>query len=376
MSKADFENRESFDNTIAYFRLRGGVLFISYCRFWEKHGFVQQSLALELARNGIPVTWLDGAGWRCPVPHNPEPHASLTVRPLPQLPLTRFAWIRRLDEKRKAKWVRSLLAKNGRSPVVWVQGGTDEALAASLPYIDVFSVFDDLYRHLPGGPLCQRSKVVVTQTESAAAYLRPSLGEKVHSLLPPMDLSTAAFTPSPEAVLPPDFPQTRLGYVGSFFSQGFDFDLFESFIRANAQWGFILQGRTDEEGHRRLRDWEKYPNFHYFPWVPRKHLASVWKLLSVSLLFYRENASQDGAFPVKLVESLRFGIPCVATRVVKTSELEGMVVRGSRFAELQAAIEGALQLDAATLEKQYEALQKKTDPAHHLAQIKRWCEAS
>src|SRR5690606_27087776 len=87
------------------YRRRGGVLFLSYCRFWERHGFVQQSLARALVKEGVPVVWLDGAGWRPYQPVVLPPDSRLTVQPLSQLPLRRFAPIARWDAARMAREV-------------------------------------------------------------------------------------------------------------------------------------------------------------------------------------------------------------------------------------------------------------------------------
>src|SRR3989304_3845311 len=92
----DEKLQSRFEKSLEYYRSRGGVVFVSYCRFWEKHGFVQQSLARYLTENQVPVTWLDGAGWRSYAPSFSWWSPFLTVRQIQRLPGERVAPVRSL----------------------------------------------------------------------------------------------------------------------------------------------------------------------------------------------------------------------------------------------------------------------------------------
>src|SRR4051812_9045107 len=95
-----------WQKALAYYRARKAVVFISYCRFWEKHGFVQQSLAKLLSENGVKVLWLDGAGWGRyePVIHFPNPN--LVVKQLFQPKGRRFSLIGQAADVLLARQVR------------------------------------------------------------------------------------------------------------------------------------------------------------------------------------------------------------------------------------------------------------------------------
>ncbi len=374
MYKADSTYDEAWKQALVYFRSRKSVLFVSYCRFWERHGFVQQSLAMALAREGVEVVWLDGSGWRTYDPVVACPHPNLKVVQLPALPLRRLPFVSQADLRAKAVYLGHLVKKLGGNPLIWVEGGIDEALVDKLPYVDVFSVFDDPYRHSPQGKLCRRAKALIAQNKTAFNILASAYPEKSHLLLPPVDMGDEAMQLSAQAFLPAGFPDKVMGYVGSFFSDGFDLDLFESFMMAYPDWGFVLMGRTDNEGLLRISDWKTYKNFHYFPWVPRNQVASVWKLLKVTLLFYKANRTQDGAFPVKIVESLRFGVPCIATEVPKTADLEGVFPRSNSLPELKASVEKVLSLPKGKIEELYQKFVSEMDPMHHLAQVASWLQ--
>lgn len=372
MYKADPSTEDSWKQALSYFRERKAVIFLSYCRFWERHGFVQQALAQQLARNGVEVLWLDGSGWRSyeAVVWNPSAH--LTVCQLPALPFRRFPLVSHWDRRLKTRYIKRCIKRLGGNPVVWVQAGIDESVAQDLPYIDVFSVFDDPYRHAPEGALCAKSRTIVCQNKTAFHKLASVYPSKTRLLLPPVDMSDETMEGSAQTFLPEGFPKRVMGYVGSFFSDGFDLDLFENFIQSFPDWGFVLMGRTDVEGARRLAQWKSYRNFQYFPWVPRNQVASVWKLIDLTLLFYKENPTQDGAFPVKIVESLRFGVPCIATDVPKTGDLEGVFPRTNSPDELKKSVDTALAMTPAEVETLYLRFAREMDPKLHLGRVAAW----
>lgn len=374
MSKADVVQAADWEKAVEFYRQRGGVLFLSYCRFWERHGFVQQSLALRLARHGVNVVWFDGADWRSYDPVVVEPTRTLCVSQLPAIPLRRFAFFDQWDRKAKSNFLKQQIKKMGGNPVIWVQAGIDEVVASDLPYIDVFSVFDDPYRHRPEGALCQKAKVIVCQNRTARDVLLPMHEEKAHVLWPPVDMLDSSLQGAAEVFLPPGFPSKVMGYVGSFFDEGFDFGLFEQFIHQFPDWGFVLMGRTNQKGLEVLSKWKELKNFHYFPWVPRNQVASVWKKLSLTLLFYRPNRTQDGAFPVKIVEALRFGVPGIATAVPKTADLEGFFPRSSELDELKTSVEKALEIPAKELGAFYQRFSQEMDPRFHLSRVAQWLE--
>ncbi len=369
-----------WEKALQYYRSRGGVMFLSYCRFWERHGFVQQSLARELVENGVHVTWLDGSGWRPYHPviatrsDGPSSTERLTVQQLPELPLRRVALVDQWDARSKAAYIQHKMRQAGGNPVIWIQAGLSEAVTRQLPYIDVYSVFDDPYRHPARGDLARRVKVIVCQNNTARNCLLPEHEHKTHVLLPPMDLKDESLGGTADVFLPPGFPKKVMGYIGTLFSDGFDLELFEYFIKQFPDWGFVIMGRTDPDGAQMLSRFKQYKNFHYFPWVPRNQVASVWKQIHLTLLFYLPNPTQDGAFPVKIVESVKFGVPCLATRVPKTADLEGVFPRSSDREELKSLVEKALAIPPSDLQGLHDRFSKDTDPREHLIKVAEWLQ--
>ena len=200
-------------DSFQYFRERGGVVFLSESRFWERHGFVQQSLAYALANEGVYVNWLDGIGARRAPPVQPTFLDALSVKSVSKWPLTRFPIMHRLNVRWQLAHLELARQRSeSPSPLIWVQDGIHEDLAEKLPYIDVYSVFDDAMSHDPSHPLCQKARVVVTQNQWAYERLSEKLGPKVIRLWPPHQMGKESSSLQ-EYSFPDGFPKRKMGYI-------------------------------------------------------------------------------------------------------------------------------------------------------------------
>jgi len=184
-----------------------------------------------------------------------------------------------------------------------------------------------------------------------------------------VELSPELFkAPVPNRILPANFPTKIMGYLGACFPIGFNFDLLESFIRELPDWGFVICGRSDDEGNAILKKLSRYSNFYYRSWMPREALASMWLKIQCNLMLYRDCPDNRGAYPIKMLESLFFGVPSVATRVPKTSSLEGICPTESNPQKLiEAAIRLAQQRGSQS--KSFESLFYEMHPKIHLAKV-------
>jgi glycosyltransferase involved in cell wall biosynthesis len=365
-SLGDLESR--WQAALPYFQARRSVVFVSYCRFWEKHAFVQQSLARYLVENGVSVTWLDGTGWRPYRPTQTLRSPLLEVRQLRELPGRRIPGVRTLSWEWQAEQIKRLL-RGRRPPVLWIQGGVDEAVAERLPYIDVFSTFDDPYRHDVTGPLIKKAHFVLAQNSYCEKLLSPFIPDKVSLALPPVDMAQDVFEEKSDFQFPTDFPKKILGYIGSFFHDDYDLVLFEQMVRRLPDYGFVLMGRTGAGGQKVLQRLEQYSNFLSLPWVPRAKVASVWKKIDACLLLYRPERFQDGAFPTKVVEATYFRVPCLATRVPKTLDLEGIFPRAAFFEALRPLVEECLRISSGRISQIRDYFLVETNPKLHLARV-------
>ncbi len=350
-----------------YFKKRKSVLFLSDERYWEKHGFVQQSLAYRLAEIGIKVIWIDGSGWRKYQPHSNK-NSNLIVQQLPRLPLCRIKIIDNFNVKMSSLLINSYIKKLGNNPIIWIQSGFDERVLETLPYIDVYSVFDDPYKHTPEGYLCSKAALIITQN-SFALEIYKKLNYKTIRLFPPMEINGDTFNLNYSISLPEKFPTKIMGYIGSFFPEGFDFELLKECIHSMPDWGFILMGRTNESGMKHIKNLIKFGNFYYEPWKEREYTAAIWKKLKLSLFLYKDLKSQDGAFAVKTLESLRFGIPIVSTKVPKTEDINKFFPSFSVAEELKIKVNDALNTNPNDINKVHEHLSFEMDPRTYLSRV-------
>lgn len=359
---------ERFQDALSYYRSRGGVVFISYCRFWESHGFVQQSLARYLCENNIPVTWLDSAGWRpyTPVLSWSSPH--LKVRQIKRLPFERIAPVRNLSVVVQASDIKREISHLGGNPIVWVQAGLEHGIAELLPYIDVYSTFDDPYHHPIHDPVCEKARLIICQNRFTESLLSEIPSKRRICMLPPVDMRDKNFGNEPFE-LPPSFPKKVMGYIGTFRHDGFDLFLLDYFVRKLPDWGFVLMGRTNPAGQMAVDRLKNFSNFLFFPWVERSRLAGAWAKLDVNLLLYRNHPLQDGAFPVKMVEGLHFGVPAVGTQVNKTRDIADYFPCSS-FADplVEMAIKTA-RMSPEMIKKAYQHFRQETDPRLQLATV-------
>lgn len=357
-----------WQKALPFFQKRGHVIFVSdRYRFWDHPGFVQQSLAKILTEHGVRVTWLDGMDWRNVRPVVPHRSEILKVDSLKCLPGRRFSICDALSVEWQVHQIKKLQQEG--APLTWIQGSLDERIVEKLESIDVFSVFDDAFCHSPQNNLAQKAKVILSQNAFTDDRFRESHPGKSQLALPPVELNSHVFqTESPRKLVPEGFPKKVMGYLGAFFPEGFDFDLLEKCVRALPDWGFLMVGRTDQEGAVRLQHLKNFSNFYHRDWIPREKLSSFWQLLDVNLMFYRDSRSNSGAYPVKVLESMYFGVPSVATRVPKTSSLEGIVPLSSDPEELiyLAKAEAILRKDQS---KVFESLFYEMHPKVHLARV-------
>jgi glycosyltransferase involved in cell wall biosynthesis len=364
-----FDLEKRYEAAIRFFKERSPVVFVSqHYRFWETHGFVQQVLAKLLVEAGIDVHWLDGAHWKKIEPVQAWNSPLLHISQLPSLPLRRVPLIDAVNPGLQVLALKRKL-KLGAKPFLWVQSGLDERVVERLPYIDVFSVFDDPYLHSPSNFLSTKAKVIVTQNKFAGEIYAKLFCDKTIVLLPPVEMSPKYFEDNSEIKFPDGFPDKVMGYIGSFFPEGFDLVLFEDFIRSLPDWGFVLCGRTDGRGLKKIRTFAKYKNFFYLPWVPRNQVGAVWKQIDLNLMLYRPASASDGAFPVKFLEALYYKVPSLTTRVAKTSSLEGVIPRFLFPEQLKAEAVSLANSSRQPIEKLYQQFSCEMDPKSHLIRV-------
>jgi len=264
----------------------------------------------------------------------------LSVHTLLQIPLHRFALVRRLNRELVRLSLRRLLARLGvRSPVTWfvvphlasVAGQLGERLSvyyciddyASLPDVDATAVraMDD--------ELTRRADLVFVASETLLASKR-LLNPETH--VSPHGVDYGHFVRAQDPALPvPDdiahLPHPIVGFFG-LIERWIDLGLVEWLAEQRPHWTFLMIGRVavpESETPRR-------PNVVFLGRRPYETLPAYGKAFSVALIPYHLTPQVLHANPLKLREYLAMGKPIVS---VSTPEIDkfGAHVRIGRSRE-------------------------------------------
>jgi len=306
-------------------------------------------------------------GWRRLTPTLSFSSPLLKIDQLHCLPGRRIPVIDRLSVAWQIQQIRSIRKKD--NPLCWVQGSLDERICASLSEIHIFSAFDDAHLHQNGGALTERAQLIVSQNQFAHSLYQKAYPHKSVLSLPPVELTPSTFQEDgKENRFAHKFSQPVIGYLGACFPEGYDFELLEFLIQKRPQWGFVIAGRTDDLGLKKIEQLKQYSNFIYHPHIEREKLASLWRSLSINLMLYRPCRQNSGAFPVKILEAAFFGVPTVATETPKTSGLKEWVSCSSDPHQLLDLIQNELRekKDQSPL---FDSLFYEMHPKVHLAKI-------
>ncbi len=355
-----------FAANLGFYQRRKSALFLSKDKFWENAGQPHRSLAITLAQAGIKTHWFEGEQRNSRHIIVPE-QSGLSVSPLAAFPGRRFSWVETFSKRFQKSQLRKKMVELGGDPVLWSVGGLTSAMEEEISKLDVFSYFDSLIDYYPDRPCVSNATLVTTQNDFALQIVGQD--RNAARFFPPMEINPQRADSLEPAELPPGFPKKRMGYFGSCFFLYFDYDLLERFLLALPDWGFVIGGRIDSEGAKRVAELKKYNNFHFLPWIESRKVGSYWKLIDVCLLLYRPSAIQVGAFASKALESLYFNVPIAGTKEPKTAALEEYFPMHSNVERMiQSAVTAASEGQAPIAEA-LEYFAYEMNPKHQLAEI-------
>ena len=276
------------------------------------------------------------------------------VQTLLQVPLHRFAWIRRLNRGLIRLQLRRVLSRLGvRAPVTWfvvphlagVVGQLGDRLSvyyciddyASLPDVDVAAVreMDD--------ELTRRADLVFVASETLLESKR-RLNPETH--VSPHGVDFAHFVRAQDPALPvPDdiaaLPHPVVGFFG-LIERWIDLGLVHWLAEQRPHWTFLMIGRVavpDAEVPRR-------PNVVYLGRRPYESLPAYGKSFSAALIPYHLTPQVLHANPIKLREYLAMGKPIVSVSTPEIDKFSAHVrigrSREALLAHLDAAVEAGM----------------------------------
>lgn len=251
----------------------------------------------------------------------------IKVQTLLQVPLHRFALMRRLNQALILATLRGLMWREGiRRPITWfmvphlsnVVGRLGERLAvyyciddyATLPDVDHDAVraMDD--------ELARRADVVFVSAESLLDRKR-SLNP--HSHFSPHGVDVELFARAQDATLPPpadaaDLPQPVIGFFG-LIERWVDLELVDYLAGQRPDWTFLMVGRVAVPES----DLPRRPNLHWVGQRPYTEMPAYGKQFDVAIIPFLLTPVILHANPLKLREYLAMGKPIVS---VSTPEID------------------------------------------------------
>lgn len=279
----------------------------------------------------------------------PQPEG-LLVQTLLQIPLHRFAWVRRLNRALILFTLRRLLRRLGvRAPVTWfvvphlagVVGRLGERLSvyyciddyASLPDVDAAAVraMDD--------ELTRRADLVFVASETLVAR-KSALNPETHLSPHGVDYDHFVRAQDPTLAVPADaasLPGPIVGFFG-LIERWIDLGLVAWLAEQRPAWTFLMIGRVavpDAEVPRR-------PNLVYLGRRPYETLPAYGKAFSAALIPYHLTTQVLHANPLKLREYLAMGRPIVSVSTPEIDRFAAHVRIGRTREELLAHLDAAV----------------------------------
>ncbi|MEO8464671.1 MAG: glycosyltransferase [Gammaproteobacteria bacterium] len=336
--------------------------------FWTN----KQHVAVELARRGHRVLYVDSLGLRRPsVSHQDfgrilrrlarglsrprQVRERLWVWSPLVIPLQSFAGVRRLNRwllrLGVALWSRWL---GLRHDLLWTYNPMTTELFPTAGFATiVYHCVDDIgaQRGMPTREIEAAEAALLARadhcfvTAEDLLETRRSQCASIHYFPNVADFEHFSRALAGETAVPADLealPQPRIGFVGAISDQKLDLPLLKALAEAHPEYSIVLIGKvgegdpwTDVEPLRGL------PNVHLLGPKPYEQLPAYLKGFDVALLPSVMNRYTRGMFPMKFFEYLAAGCPVVGTRLPALREFHHVAEFAGTPAEFVAAVQRA-----------------------------------
>lgn len=274
----------------------------------------------------------------------------LSVQTLLQIPLHRFALVRRANRELVRLSLKLLLARLGvRRPVSWfvvphlssVVGRLDERLSvyyciddyASLPDVDAAAV------HAMDEELTRGADLVFVASETLLAgksRLNPETYVAPHGV----DFAHFARAQDPSLPVPDDvaaLPRPIVGFFG-LIERWIDLGLVAHLAAQRPSWTFLMIGRLAVPE----ADVPRLPNLVYLGRRPYETLPAYGKAFSAAIIPYHLTPQVLHANPIKLREYLAMGKPIVSVSTPEIDKFAAHVRIGRSREEFLAQLDAAV----------------------------------
>lgn len=337
--------------------------------FWTN----KQHVAVELARRGFRVLYIDSLGLRRP---------SASAHDLGRMASRLRKTLRRPRQVRDNLWVWSPVALPWHSNTavrhvnralleiglrawskmlglrrqwLWTYNPLATELFAlrSFEY-RVYHCVDEI-KAQPGMPvrlleaaeeqLVQQADIVFA-TSPQLANSRKAWNPNTHYLPNVADFAHFNKALDSDTVVPSDIdsiPGPRLGFIGAISGYKLDFDLLRTVAEHRPAWSIVLIGKVGEgDPWTDISVLRGLPNVYFLGPRPYRALPGYLKGIDVALLPNRINDYTDAMFPMKFFEYLAAGRPVVSVALKAINDYSSVVSIASTAEEFIGAIEQAL----------------------------------
>jgi glycosyltransferase involved in cell wall biosynthesis len=274
----------------------------------------------------------------------------IKVRTLLQVPLHRFALVRKLNQAFIVLTLRWLMWREGvRNPITWFMVPHLSSIVGRLgERLSVYYCIDD-YASLPDvnpeavramdEELTRKADLVFVASETLLEAKRRINPE---TRVSPHGVDFEHFHAACEGRLPVPselerVPRPIVGFFG-LIERWIDLDLIEFLAKQRPAWSFLLIGRVAVPADEQPRS----PNVHLIGKREYSQLPAYGQAFSAAIIPYRLTTQVLHANPIKLREYLAMGVPVVSVNtpeIDKYSDVVGIATSREEFlAKLDAAL--------------------------------------
>jgi glycosyltransferase involved in cell wall biosynthesis len=308
--------------------------------FWTN----KQHVAVELARRGHRVLYIDSLGLRRPSASSQDFGRILkrllrALRPPRRvrervwvwsplvIPLQHLALARKLNgwSLRAGLWLWSRWLKLSRD-LLWTYNPMTTRLFPTRDFgTVVYHCVDEIeaQRGMPAREIGEAEHELL----AAASYCfvtaehlletRRSLCSSIHYFPNVADFDHFSKARAAETLVPKDLadlPRPRIGFVGAISDQKIDVALVRRLAELHPEWSIVLIGKVGEgDPWTNIEPLRGLPNLHLLGPRPYELLPSYLKGFDVAMLPAAMNSYTRGMFPMKFFEYLAAGCPVVST---------------------------------------------------------------
>ena len=355
--------------------------------FWTN----KQHVAVELAKSGYRVLYIDSLGLRRPTVSNQDisrivkrvkkafqrpkkVQENLWVWSPILLPFQSKPWVRKFNFFLLNKWLNFWLRKlNLNQNIFWTYNPLTLELFDVKKYHKLVYHCVDEIKAQPGMPVeileKAEKKLVINSDVVFTTSLKLYETRKIWNSNTYYFSNVADFNHFSKALdettsIPTDLlkiPSPRIGFIGAISSYKLDFNLIEYLAKKHSNYSFIFIGKIGEgDPWTNVDKLKKYSNIYFLGPKDYNILPNYLKGIDVSILPNNVNEYTKSMFPMKFFEYLAAGKPIVSVNLPSLQEFKHVFLISNTYEEFSINIEKALKNPKFNFEKRIKLAKKYT----------------